>query len=65
MATSEQRQVHVDVTQIPEYVRFDLLHAAYHAVIEYFKQPGVEEKFQQWLAAREAARAAEQNQLGE
>lgn len=47
-------QVKIDTSQIPESVRMTMLDIIYPAVIEYFKQPGVEEKYQQWLREREA-----------
>lgn len=47
-------QVKIDTSQIPEAVRMTMLDIIYPAVVEYFKQPGVEEKYQQWLRDREA-----------
>lgn len=47
-------QVKIDTSQIPESVRMTMLDIIYPAVIEYFKQPGVEEKYQEWLRDREA-----------
>lgn len=46
-------QVKIDTSQIPESVRMTMLDIIYPAVIEYFKQPGVEEKYQAWLRERE------------
>ena len=48
-------QIDIDTSKIPEHVRLELLSIAYDATIEYFKQPGVEEKFQRWKAAKEAS----------
>ena len=47
-------QTDIDTSKIPEHVRLELLSIAYDATIEYFKQPGVEEEFQRWRAAKEA-----------
>lgn len=47
-------RVKIDTSQIPESVRMTMLDIIYPAVIEYFKQPGVEEKYQEWLREREA-----------
>ena len=47
-------QTDIDTSNIPEHVRLELLSIAYDATIEYFKQPGVEEEFQRWRAAKEA-----------
>ena len=43
----------VDVSQIPDYVRNNLLRFFYRAAVEYFKQPGSEEKYQAWLREQE------------
>lgn len=48
----------IDTTTIPTYVRPFLLAPIVDAVAEYMKQPGVEEKYQAWLAAKKAAEAA-------
>lgn len=48
-------QIDIDTSKIPEHVRLELLSIACDATIEYFKQPGVEEKFQRWKAAKEAS----------
>lgn len=50
----------VDTTRIPQYVRPFLLAPFMDLTVEYMKQPGVEEKFQAWLAAKKAAEAAKQ-----
>ena len=52
----KEPQIHIDTSQIPDHVRYELLAAAYDATIEYFKQPGVQEKFERWKAAKEAAK---------
>lgn len=54
MAVAQQAEIVIDTSLIPEHVRMDLLSAAYDATIEYFKQPGVEEAFQRWLAEKES-----------
>ena len=53
-------KVTVDTESIPRYVRPFLLAPIVEAVAEYMKQPGVEEKYQAWLAAKNATDAAEQ-----
>ena len=60
MANSVQSAVVIDTATIPGYVRPFLLAPIVDAVTEYMKQPGVEEKFQAWLAAKKAAEAAKQ-----
>ncbi len=47
-------RVKIDTSQIPGSVRMTMLDTIYPTVIEYFKQPGVEEAYQQWLREREA-----------
>lgn len=53
-------QVTVDTASIPQCIRPFLLAPIVDAVAEYMKRPGVEEKYQAWLAAKNAADAAEQ-----
>jgi len=50
-------EIHIDTEKIPEYVRLDLLSLAYDAVVAYFQQPGVEERFQRWKAEKEKMRS--------
>lgn len=49
-------KVKIDTSQIPEAVRMTMLDIIYDATVEYFKRPGVEEKFEQWKKGREAKR---------
>lgn len=56
----KEAQIGIDTSKIPEHVRLELLSIAYDATIEYFKQPGVQEKFERWKAAKEAAKATSQ-----
>lgn len=58
--------ISLDLAAVPREVRDDLARPLAMAVDAYFKQPGVEEKFQAWLVGykkrqyvreREAARA--------
>lgn len=51
----EESQIDIDIGQIPDQVRYELLSIAYDATIEYFKQPGVQEKFERWKVAKEVA----------
>ena len=53
----KEPQIDINISKIPDHVRYELLAAAYDATIEYFKQPGVQEKFERWKAAKEAAKA--------
>ena len=46
-------EIIIDTNKIPEHIRIELLAIAYSATIAYFKQPGDEEKFQQWKAEKE------------
>lgn len=50
-----EEKVAVDLDMIPAYVRPYLLSSVVDAVIEYFGQPGVQEKYERWLEARKAA----------
>ncbi len=66
--SNEENEVVVDTSLIPEYIRLDLLSAAYDATIAYFKQPGTQERFERWKAekAKKAAEAAKkQKEVGE
>ena len=36
----------IDTSQIPEHVRLELLSIVYDATAAYFRQPGVEERYQ-------------------
>lgn len=60
MPVSPTKAVVIDTATIPKYVRPFLLAPIVDAVAEYMKQPGVEEKYQAWLAAKKAAEAAKQ-----
>ena len=60
MPVSQTQAVVIDTATIPQYVRPFLLAPIVDAVAEYMKQPGVEEKYQAWLAAKKAAEAAKQ-----
>lgn len=53
-------QVTVDTASIPQCIRPFLLAPIVDAVAEYMKQPGVAEKYEAWLAAKNATNAAEQ-----
>ena len=59
MANAAQA-VGIDTATIPKYVRPFLLAPIVDAVAEYMRQPGVEEKYQAWLATKKAAEAAKQ-----
>lgn len=50
-----EKKVAVDLDMIPAYVRPYLLSSVVDAVIEYFHQPGVQEKYERWLEAKKAA----------
>ena len=43
----------IDVKQIPDFVRNDLLRALCHAAETFFARPGVEEDYQAWHRERE------------
>lgn len=60
MTGSHAQTVVIDTATIPKYVRPFLLAPIVDAVAEYMKQPGVEEKYQAWLASKKAAEAAKQ-----
>lgn len=60
MPVSQKQAVMIDTATIPKYVRPFLLAPIVDAVAEYMRQPGVEEKYQAWLASKKAAEAAKQ-----
>ena len=49
---TESISVKVDFGSIPEYQRNELAMATVKAAREFFAQPGVEERYQIWLAER-------------
>lgn len=55
MASTEKPQIHIHAELIPDYVCDELLSAAYDAAAAYMEQPGVREKYERWLAEKEAA----------
>ena len=54
------QSVVIDTATIPGYVRPLILAPFVDFTIELFKQPGMEEKYQEWLASKKAAEAAKQ-----
>lgn len=60
MSGSQAQAVVIDTATIPQYVRPFLLAPFVDFTIELFKQPGMEEKYQAWLATKKAAEAAKQ-----
>lgn len=60
---TEEVNIVVDFDSIPECVCNDLAEATIKAAREFFAQPGVEEKYQIWLAERK--RRLELNSQGE
>lgn len=48
----DEGSIKIDVTQIPEYQRRQLAEATLEATKRFFSQPGVEERYQIWLANR-------------
>ena len=55
---AEKIKPQFDLGEIPESSRQVLLSIIHHEVDEYFKQPGVAEKFEKWKAEREQRRLA-------
>lgn len=49
----------IDVNSIPAFQRDALADMAIRLTIEYFKTPGVEEKYQEWLDQRERKESEE------
>ena len=49
--------IDIDTSKIPEHIRIELLSIAYDATVAYFQQPGVEEKYQRWLANKKEKKA--------
>ena len=60
MPVPDYPDVEIDTSQIPEHIRIELLSIVYDATVAYFRQPGVEERYQRWKAekAKKAAEAA-------
>lgn len=52
--------VKIDVNAIPEYQRGQLAEFALELTRNIFARPGEEERYQEWLAKRNAAKAAKQ-----
>lgn len=50
----------INTSLIPEHVQYDVCKAVYEAVTNYFKQPGVQEKYEIWLKERRAKEELEQ-----
>ncbi len=48
----EKQEIHIDTSLIPDYVRDQLAEATLEMVKEAFRQPGMEEKYQAWLAEK-------------
>lgn len=48
----DDAQIKIDVNLIPEYQRRQLAEATLEATKRFFSQPGVEERYQIWLANR-------------
>ena len=51
-------QIEIDTSQIPDCHRFSLLAVVFEEIDDYFKQPGVEEEFQEWLKEERVKQAA-------
>lgn len=51
-------QIHIRTELIPDSIRFKLLSSAYDAAAAYMEQPGVREKYERWLAEKEARAAS-------
>jgi len=56
-----ENDIHIDVNQIPEYVKNELADWAIRMTKEVLSRPGEMEKYQRWLAEREAKQAAERS----
>ena len=52
----------IDTSQIPEHVRLELLSIVYDATAAYFRQPGVEERYQRWKAEKDKKAAPPQSE---
>ena len=48
--------VEIDLDQIPDHVRDDLARTVIEMAREYFRQPGIEEKYQAWLKEKKHTR---------
>ena len=51
--------IRFDLASVPREIRDDLARPLALAVDAYFKQPGMEEKFQQWLVEYKKRKTAE------
>ena len=60
MPLSQTQAVKIDTASIPDQVRPFLLASFVDFTIELMNQPGMEEKYQAWLASKKAAEAAKQ-----
>lgn len=57
----QEDRIAFDLELIPESERMQLVAIAYEAAKEYMKQPGIQEKYEQWLKQRETKRFINQN----
>lgn len=39
--------------RIPESTKYEIAKATFQSVFQYFEQPGVQEKFEKWMAERD------------
>ena len=53
-----KEEVRIDTRLIPPAVAEQIAAAACEGVLNYFQQPGVQEKFEAWLQARNAKKGA-------
>ena len=44
-----QNEIHIDISQIPEFRRIELAKGALELTREVFSMPGAEERYQAWL----------------
>ncbi len=54
----DKQEIHIDTSLIPGYVRDQLAKATLEAVKEAFRQPGMEEKYQAWLAEKKGRKGS-------
>ena len=59
----DKKEIHIDISLIPDYVRDRLAKATLEMGKEAFQQPGMEEKYQAWLADRKGRKDSKQSML--
>ena len=58
-------ELRVNLDEIPDSVRMELLAVAYNSTVEFFKQPGTQEAFEEWQKKKKEASNATKKKRNE